>query len=557
MTRIFSVLLTMNIGAAWMILVVLLLRLVLKRAPKWVNCVLWGLVALRLVCPFVPESRFSLMPGAFRMQNQYGGAADLTFAQTPAGDGKLSQTVIDGAGAGWTGIQTGAGTVTTGFRGEGFQQFLSVGSALWMIGVLVLLGYAVYSYLRVRRQVSEAAWLRENLWVCDQVKSPFILGLLRPRIYLASGMEETQLPYVIAHEQAHLRRGDQWWKPLGFVLLTIHWFDPLVWVAYILFCRDLELACDESAVKDLTLEQRKNYSYALLSCSMQRRLVTVCPLAFGEIGVKKRVKEILNYKKPSFWILLAAVVVCGIVAICFLTDPKDGTTVLLTNEAGNSETGAAADNAVTAGQAKEVMAAEDAKQQEALAAAQAKQESIAALQEELAAMEQEKVAAAKQENTAWIYLENSSYVGYFVANGYVAYAQAEIDGTPIFLVSDGFYEDGDHTYAMSCDVYRVGEDAAPLKLGSLESAGTAYPLCTGAEGFYVTSGHSIEVYNMDAAGSQLVLTQSHTEVYDENGNATYYRLDSRGQSVESTEEEYLEAWDRYSEEASPIEFVTK
>ena len=339
------------------------------------------------------------------------------------------------------------------------------------------------------------------------MKSPFILGLLRPRIYLSSGMEEVQLPYVIAHEQAHLRRGDQWWKPLGFVLLTIHWFDPFVWVAYILFCRDLELACDESAVKDLTLEQRKNYSYALLSCSMQRRLVTVCPLAFGEVGVKKRVKEILNYKKPSFWILLAAVVVCGIVAVCFLTDPKDGTTVLLTNEAGNSETGAAADNAVTAGQEKEVMAAEAAKQQEALSD--------------------------------------------------VAYAQAEMEGTPIFLVSDGFYEDGDHTYAMSCDVYRVGEDAAPLKLGSLESAGTAYPLCAGADGFYVTSGHSIEVYNMDAAGSQLVLTQSHTEVYDENGNATYYRLDSRGQSVESTEEEYLEAWDRYSEEASPIEFVTK
>ena len=557
MTRIFSILLTMSIGAAWMILIVILLRALLKRAPKWVNCVLWGLVALRLVCPFVPESRFSLMPGAFRMQNQYGGAADLTFAQTPVGGGNLPQTVIDGAGAGWTGIQTGAGTVTKGFRGEWFQQFLSAGSALWMIGVLVLLGYMVYSYLRVRRQVGEAAWLRENLWICDQVRFPFILGLLRPRIYLASGMEEAQLPYVIAHEQAHLRRGDQWWKPLGFVLLTIHWFNPLVWVAYILFCRDLELACDESAVKNLTLEQRKNYSYALLSCSMQRRLVTVCPLAFGEVGVKKRVKEILNYKKPSFWILLAAVVVCGIVAVCFLTDPKDGTTVLLTNEAGNSETGAAADNVVTAGQAKEVMAAEDAKQQEALAALQAEQEAMDAMKAELAATEQEKAAAAKQENTAWIYLENSSYSGFFAAKGYVAYAQAEIDGTPIFLVSDGFYEDGDHTYAMSCDVYRVGEDAAPLKLGSLESAGTAYPLCAGAEGFYVTSGHSIEVYNMDAAGSQLVLTQSHTEVYDGNGNATYYRLDSRGQSVESTEEEYLEAWDRYSEEASPIEFVSK
>ena len=554
MSRIFSTLLTMSIGAAWLILTVILLRLLLKQAPKWVNCVLWGFVGLRLVCPFVPESRFSLMPGAFRMQNRYGSAADLTLAQTPVSGGKLSQTVVDGAGAaGLTGIQTGAGAVTTGFRGEWIQQILSVGSILWLIGVIVLLGYAVYSYLRVRRQVSEAVWLRENFWICDQVKSPFILGLLKPKIYLSSSMEEAQLPYVIAHEQAHLRRGDQWWKPLGFVLLMIHWYNPFVWVAYILFCRDLELACDESAVRDLTLEERKNYSYALLSCSMQRRLVTVCPLAFGEVGVKKRVKEILNYKKPSFWILLAAVVVCVIVAVCFLTDPKDGTTVILTNEAGNSEAGAEADNAIAAGQEKELMAAEEAKQQEALSALQAEQEAIAAAKEQLDATQQ----TEQNSNQAWIYLENSSYVGYFAAKGYAAYAQMEIDGTSILLVSDGSYQDGDHTYAIFCDVYCVGADAAPEKLGTLECGGTAYPLSIGADGIYVTSGHSIEVYTIDTASGKLGLVRSNTEVYDENGNVTYYCLDDQGQNVESTEEEYMEAWDRYSKEASPIEFATK
>ena len=554
MNRIFSTLLTMSIGAAWLILTVILLRLLLKQAPKWVNCVLWGFVGLRLVCPFVPESRFSLMPGAFRMQNRYGSAADLTLAQTPVSGGKLSQTVVDGAGAaGLTGIQTGAGAVTTGFRGEWIQQILSVGSIFWLIGVIVLLGYAVYSYLRVRRQVSEAVWLRENFWICDQVKSPFILGLLKPKIYLSSSMEEAQLPYVIAHEQAHLRRGDQWWKPLGFVLLMIHWYNPFVWVAYILFCRDLELACDESAVRDLTLEERKNYSYALLSCSMQRRLVTVCPLAFGEVGVKKRVKEILNYKKPSFWILLAAVVVCVIVAVCFLTDPKDGTTVILTNEAGNSEAGAEADNAIAAGQEKELMAAEEAKQQEALSALQAEQESIAAAKEQLDATQQ----TEQNSNQAWIYLENSSYVGYFAAKGYAAYAQMEIDGTSILLVSDGSYQDGDHTYAIFCDVYCVGADAAPEKLGTLECGGTAYPLSIGADGIYVTSGHSIEVYTIDTASGKLGLVRSNTEVYDENGNVTYYCLDDQGQNVESTEEEYMEAWDRYSKEASPIEFATK
>lgn len=541
MNRIFSTLLTMSIDATWLILIVILLRLLLKQAPKWVNCVLWGFVGLRLLCPFVPESRFSLMPGVFRMQNRYGSAVDQTFAQSPVVGGNLSQTVTDGAGAaGLTGIPTGAGTVATGFGGELFQQILSVGSILWLIGVLVMLGYAVYSYLRVRRQVSEAIWLRDNLWICDQVKSPFILGLFRPKIYLSSGMEEAQLPYVIAHEQAHLRRGDQWWKPLGFVLLMIHWHNPFVWVAYILFCRDLELACDESAVRDLTLEERKSYSYALLFCSMQRRLVTVCPLAFGEVGVKKRVKEVLNYKKPSFWILLAAVVVCVIVAVCFLTNPKDGTTVVLTNEAGNSE----ADAATNA----------------ALEQAAAKQEEVEQLKESLAAQQEslaEGLDTAKQENTTGIYVENSSYSGFFAAKGYVAYAQMEMDGTSIFLVSDESYQDGDHTYAISCDVYCVGADAAPEKLGSLESGGTAYPLSSGADGIYVTSGHSIEVYTIDAANGKLGLARSNTEVYDENGNATYYRLDDQGQTVESTEEEYIKEWDIYSKVASPIEFTVQ
>ena len=540
MVGIFATLFTMSIGAAWLILIVILLRLLLKQAPKWVNCVLWGFVALRLVCPFVLESRFSLMPKGLWTQNSYDGAAELTLVPTLVGGGNLSQTVVDGVGAaGLTGIQTGAGAVTTGFGGEWIQQFLSVGSTLWLIGVIVMLGYALYSYLRVRRQVSEAIWLRENLWICDQVKSPFILGLFRPKIYLSSGMEEAQLPYVIAHEQAHLKRGDQWWKPLGFVLLMIHWYNPFVWAAYILFCRDLELACDESAVRDLTLEERKSYSYALLSCSMQRRLVMVCPLAFGEVGVKKRVKEVLNYKKPSFWILLTAVAACVIVAVCFLTDPKEGTTAVLTNEAGNSEADAATDAA--------------------LKQAAAKQEEVEQLKESLVA-QQESLAAglddAKQENTAWIYQEDSSYSGFFAAKGYVAYAQAEMDGTSIFLASDGSYQDGDHTYAISCDVYRVGEDAAPEKLGTLESGGTAYPLAIGADGFYVTSGHSIEVYTIDAASGKLGLVRSNTEVYDENGNVTYYHLDDWGQTVESTEKEYMEAWDSYSKDASPIEFVT-
>lgn len=553
MSRIFSGVLQMSIAAAWMIPVVMVLRLLLKRAPKWVNLVLWGLVGLRLVCPFVPESRFSLMPklpilSGYLYGNMIGNPAGNVFRADTLQNGtnfsnNISQAALDGSmGAAGSGMGGAFGITGSGIGAFGAgvwripERLLSAFSILWLAGVILFTGYAVYSYARVRRQVAEAMWLRENLWICDEVKSPFILGLRKPKIYLSSSMDEVLYPYVIAHEQAHLKRGDQWWKPLGFLILAIHWFQPFVWVAYLLFCNDLELACDESAVKKLNPQERKDYSYALLSCSMQRRLVTVCPLAFGEVGVKKRVKEVLNYKKPSFWILLAAVVVCVIVAVCFLTNPKDGTTVVLTNEAGSSEADAALEQAA------------------------AKQEEVEQLKESLAA-QQESLAAgldtAKQENTTWIYVENSSYSGFFAAKGYVAYAQMEMDGTSIFLVSDGSYQDGDHTYAISCDVYRVGADAAPEKLGSLESGGTAYPLSSGADGIYVTSGHSIEVYTIDAANGKLGLARSNTEVYDENGNATYYRLDDQGQTVESTEEEYIKEWDIYSKVASPIEFTVQ
>ena len=429
--------------------------------------------------------------------------------------------------------------------------------------MILFAGYAVYSYVRVRRQVAEAMWLRENLWICDEVKSPFILGLHKPKIYLSSSMDEAQYPYVIAHEQAHLKRGDQWWKPLGFLILAIHWFNPFVWAAYILFCSDLELACDESAVKKLNPQERKDYSYALLSCSMQRRLVTVCPLAFGEVGVKKRVKEILNYKKPTFWVVLAAVAVCVIVAVCFLTNPKQGTTttILLTNETGKSENGVDAGNVASA---DEVNAQQetDAALQEALDKQRERAEAV----KEASAAEQEKQAAENPagwipmqngNTTTWMNMQDGATAGFVTGKGDAAYAQVKLGDTTLLLLSDGIYQDGEHTYAMYCDVYGVGEDGTPVQIGELLSEGTAYPICVGMSGFYVTSGHSIEVYNLDTATGQLVLTGSNTENFDGNGNETYYRLDSRGQSVESTAEEYLQAWEEYRKDAQPVEFTTQ
>ena len=579
MSRIFSGVLQMSIAAAWMIPVVMVLRLLLKRAPKWVNLVLWGLVGLRLVCPFVPESRFSLMPklpilSGYLYGNMIGNPAGNAFRADTLQTGtnfsnNISQVALDGSmGAAGSGMGGAFGITGSGIGAfvAGVwripERLLSAFSILWLAGVILFTGYAVYSYALVRRQVAEAMWLRENLWICDEVKSPFILGLRKPKIYLSSSMDEVLYPYVIAHEQAHLKRGDQWWKPLGFLILAIHWFQPFVWVAYLLFCNDLELACDESAVKKLNPQERKDYSYALLSCSMQRRLVTVCPLAFGEVGVKKRVKEILNYKKPTFWVVLAAVVVCVIVAVCFLTNPKQGTTttILLTNEAGKSENGVDAGNVASA---DEVNAQQetDAALQEALD----KQREQAEAVKEASAAEQEKQAAENSADwipmqngntTTWMNMQDGATAGFVTGKEDAAYAQVKLGDTTLLLLSDGIYQDGEHTYAMYCDVYGVGEDGTPVQIGELLSEGTAYPICVGMSGFYVASGHSIEVYNLDTATGQLVLTGSNTENFDENGNETYYRLDSRGQSVESTEEEYLQAWDAYGKDAQPIEFTT-
>lgn len=579
MSRIFSGVLQMSIAAAWMIPVVMVLRLLLKRAPKWVNLVLWGLVGLRLVCPFVPESRFSLMPklpilSGYLYGNMIGNPAENAFRADTLQNGtnfsnNISQAALDGSmGAAGSGMGGAFGITGSGIGAFGAgvwripERLLSAFSILWLAGVILFTGYAVYSYARIRRQVAEAMWLRENLWICDEVKSPFILGLRKPKIYLSSSMDEVLYPYVIAHEQAHLKRGDQWWKPLGFLILAIHWFQPFVWAAYILFCSDLELACDESAVKKLNPQERKDYSYALLSCSMQRRLVTVCPLAFGEAGVKKRVKEILNYKKPTFWVVLAAVVVCVIVAVCFLTNPKQGTTttILLTNEAGKSENGVDAGNVASA---DEVNAQQetDAALQEALD----KQREQAEAVKEASAAEQEKQAAENSADwipmqngntTTWMNMQDGATAGFVTGKEDAAYAQVKVGDTTLLLLSDGIYQDGEHTYAMYCDVYGIGEDAAPVQIGKLLSEGTAYPICVGTAGFYVTSGHSIEVYNLDTATGQLVLTTSNTESFDENGNATYYRLDSRGQRVESTEEEYLQAWEEYRKDAQPVEFTT-
>ncbi len=311
MVGLFLKTLNVSIAASWLILAVVLFRSLLKKTPRWIVVLLWGIVALRLAVPFSFESPWSLIPSAetFDIHNiQY---------ETPAiqsGIPAVSHAV--NAVLGETFAPDPAASVNPLY----VCTFMM--SVIWIIGIAAMLLYAAISYGQVRKSVAERIPYGENIFLCDQVRSPFILGLVRPKIYLPSSMDGMAMEPVIAHEKAHLARHDHWWKPMGFLILTVHWYNPLCWVAYVLLCRDIELACDEKVIRQMDLDGRKQYSAALLACSTGRRLVTVCPLAFGEISVKERVKNVLGYKKPAFWVMVAAVIACAVVTVCFATDPK-------------------------------------------------------------------------------------------------------------------------------------------------------------------------------------------------------------------------------------------
>lgn len=319
MDTFFVKLFNMGVAAGWMILAVLLFRLLLKKVPHWIHCLLWGFVAIRLICPVSFQSVLSLIPSTETIQMEgvhYGeqlsiqsGIPAVNKAVNPVIENTLVATLPPG--------------VTTSVNP--MAVWMHVAGVVWLAGAAVLLLFAVVSYVRLHRRVRFAARLSGNAWQCDEIQAPFILGIFRPRIYLPSGIDGASMNYVLAHERAHLKRFDHWWKPLSYVLLAAYWFHPLVWVAYVLFCRDIELACDEKVIRAYDMDEKKAYSGALLAMSMNRRQAMVCPLAFCEVGVKERVKSVLHYKKPAFWILAAALVACVAVAVCFLTDPKAAT----------------------------------------------------------------------------------------------------------------------------------------------------------------------------------------------------------------------------------------
>ena len=325
MTDIFLTIVNMSISAAWLVLAVLALRLLLKRAPRWISVLLWGIVAVRLVCPFFPESPVSLIPNPETIRP--GISTD---------DSPSLDTGISALDAVVNPMFTGAFAPGRGDSANPLQIWIPILSAVWALGMAGILGYTAVCCLRLRRRLSTAVLLRDNLFQSEYAVSPFVFGIIRPRIYLPYRMDEGDFAYVAAHEQAHIRRHDHWWKLLGIVLLAFHWFNPLLWLAYTLLCRDIEGACDEKVIREFDREQRAGYSQALLSNSAGRRRAAACPLAFGEVGVKERVKSVLNYRKPAFWTILAAGVICVVLAACFLTDPeKDRYAIRITIPAGS------------------------------------------------------------------------------------------------------------------------------------------------------------------------------------------------------------------------------
>ncbi len=314
MSELFLTVLNMSLTAGWLIGVVLILRLLLKKAPKWASVLLWGIAALRLILPFSMESAVSLVP-----ETQWVERQPTEIPEIPD-EILLTPDVI---------TDTDIGENVTVIHQDNTVQLevhekpdlIGIFTYIWLGGGTLMLLYAAVTAVRLRLRVASAVLLRDNIYQSEHIPTPFVLGIIQPRIYVPFSIDESALPHVIAHENAHIRRWDHIWKPLGFLILAVHWFNPLVWVGYILLCRDMEGACDEKVIKSLGDTDRADYSQALLNCSTGRRMIAACPLAFGEVSVKERVKGVLSYKKPGLWIILAAVLACAVFAVCFLTDP--------------------------------------------------------------------------------------------------------------------------------------------------------------------------------------------------------------------------------------------
>ena len=310
--RIFSALLNRAVAATLLILAVCVYRALSPKAPKWTRLFLWALAGLRLCLPFSIRSAWSLVPSEKILDYetaQYAAKPEIT-----SGIAALNRAVNPAFGESFA--ATPAASVNP------LQVWMHLAGLVWAIGVLALLLAALVSVWKLRRRVQASIELQKGVRLCDAIDTPFLLGLFRPTVYLPSQLSQQERDVVLAHEAAHKTHGDCVWKGLGYGILCVYWFYPPVWLGYALFCRDLELACDERAVKRLSLEEKKRYASVLLSCSVPRGSFPVCPLAFGEVGVKERVKRVLD-KKPAKALIALALAVCLVIGVCFLTAKQD------------------------------------------------------------------------------------------------------------------------------------------------------------------------------------------------------------------------------------------
>lgn len=301
MEIIFTKVFNMSVAASMLILDVILLRLILKSSPKWIRCVLWLLVALRLVIPFSFESPLSLIPNAQAMNSTTQSSTSYVSSLVNSDSFQTMQNAVSSS--------------------DNEIKIITILSYIWILGVGVMLVYMLFSYLHLHLKVRESIVIKENILICDRISSPFVFGIIRPRIYLPSKLSETEKSYVIAHEQAHIKHHDYLWKPFGYLILSVHFFNPLCWIAFKLFTNDIELACDERVIKNYDIQDKKGYSTALLSCSIERNILSACPFSFGESGLKQRIKSVLSYKKPTVRIVILSFAVCLLTAMSFMTNP--------------------------------------------------------------------------------------------------------------------------------------------------------------------------------------------------------------------------------------------
>lgn len=319
------ILLNMSLTASVVIVFVLLLRLLLQKAPKVISYALWGIVLFRLLCPISIGSGLSLF-GLLDTPVVTSGtlASSIVYIPSDIVHTEYPSVVLPAPGIG----EAISETLPQGeeqLAADPLEAPTAIATDIWMAGVVAMGIYAVVSYLRLRRKLITASLVRENIYLADEITSPFVMGLIHPKIYLPSSLGEREQSYVVMHEQHHIRRLDHIVKVLAFIALSIHWFNPLVWFAFMMAGKDMEMSCDEAVVRKMGDGVLADYAASLLSLATGKHIIAGMPLAFGEGDTKGRIRNLANWKQPASWVVLAAVIACAILAICLLTNPQSHT----------------------------------------------------------------------------------------------------------------------------------------------------------------------------------------------------------------------------------------